>query len=92
MYSWAQPVTETLSVRIDAGTKRKLEALAKNSRRSKSFLASEAISAYVELEAGQLGEIQAGVADSEAGNTISHERVGKWLRSWGKAGEGKAPK
>ena len=79
-------MTETLSVRIDAGTKRKLEALAKSSKRSKSFLASEAIAAYVELEQWQLGEIQAAIADAEAGNTVSHEKVGRWLRSWGKAG------
>ena len=85
-------MTETLSVRIDAGTKRKLEALARSSRRSKSFLASEAIAAYVDSEAWQLGEIQAGIADADAGNTVSHERVTKWLQSWGKPGEGKAPK
>ncbi|MEO8052472.1 MAG: ribbon-helix-helix domain-containing protein [Acidobacteriota bacterium] len=41
-------MTETLSVRIDADTKKRLEALARRSKRSKSFLAAEAITAYVE--------------------------------------------
>ena len=36
-------MTTTLSVRIDSDTKDQLEALAKRSRRSKSFLAAEAI-------------------------------------------------
>jgi len=48
-------MTETLSIRIDAGTKRRLDALSKLSKRSKSFLAAEAIAAYVESEEWQLG-------------------------------------
>jgi predicted transcriptional regulator len=53
-------MTETLSIRIDSGTKQKLDALSKQSKRSKSFLAAEAIAAYVELEEWQLGEIHCG--------------------------------
>jgi predicted transcriptional regulator len=43
-------MTETLSIRIDAGTKQRLDALSKRSKRSNSFLAGEAIAAYVESE------------------------------------------
>ncbi len=85
-------MTETLSVRIDALTKRRLDALARRSKRSKSFLAAEAITAYVEAEEWQMGEILAGIVDVEAGNVVSHDRVAKWLRSWGKPSEGKAPR
>jgi predicted transcriptional regulator len=85
-------MTETLSVRIDALTKRRLDALARRSKRSKSFLAAEAITAYVEAEEWQMGEILAGIADAEAGKVVSHERVSKWLRSWGTPSEGKAPR
>ena len=85
-------MTETLSIRIDAETKRRLDALSKRSRRSKSFLAAEAIAAYVESEEWQLGEIHAGVAELESGQEVSHEKVSKWLRSWGKRGEAKAPR
>jgi RHH-type rel operon transcriptional repressor/antitoxin RelB len=83
-------MTETLSIRIDARTKERLDALAKQSKRSKSFLAAEAIAAYVDAEEWQLGEIQAGLAELEQGKTISHEKVAKWLKSWGTASEGKA--
>lgn len=85
-------MSETLSIRIDAEIKERLDALSKRSRRSKSFLAAEAIAAYVEVEEWQLGELQAGIADLEAGREVSHERVSKWLKSWGKRGETKAPR
>jgi len=85
-------MTETLSIRIDAETKKRLDALSKRSKRSKSFLAAEAIAAYVESEEWQLGEIHAGVAEIESGQEVSHEKVSKWLRSWGKRGETKAPR
>ena len=85
-------MTETLSIRLDKDTKKRLDALAKRSRRSKSFLAAEAIAAYVESEEWQLGELQAGIAELDAGKGVSHERVSKWLKSWGKPGETKAPK
>jgi predicted transcriptional regulator len=85
-------MSETLSIRIDAGTKKRLDALSKRSKRSKSFLAAEAIAAYVESEDWQLGELQAGIAELDSGQEVSHEKVLKWLKSWGKPAETKAPK
>ena len=85
-------MSETLSIRIDAETKKRLEVLSKRSRRSKSFLAGEAIAAYVDSEDWQLGELQAGIAELDAGRVVSHEKVAKWLKSWGKSGETKPPK
>jgi RHH-type transcriptional regulator, rel operon repressor / antitoxin RelB len=85
-------MTETLSIRIDSETKKRLDALSKRSKRSKSFLAAEAIATYVESEEWQLGELQAGIADLDSGEAISHERVTKWLQSWGKTREAKRPR
>ena len=85
-------MTETLSIRIDADTKQRLDALSKQSKRSKSFLAAEAITAYVAAEEWQLGEINAAIVELDAGQGVSHEKVAKWLNSWGKPGETKAPK
>lgn len=82
-------MTEILSIRLNSETKKRLDALSKRSRRSKSFLA--AIAAYVESEEWQLGEIQAGIVDLESGREVSHEKVSKWLQSWGKPRETKAP-
>jgi|GEM_PF-391233 RHH-type rel operon transcriptional repressor/antitoxin RelB len=87
-----KPMTETLSIRIDAETKKRLDALSKSSKRSKSCLAAEAIAAYVLSEEWQLGERQAGIAELESGREVSRERASKWLNSWGKPGEIKAPR
>jgi len=85
-------MTETLSIRIDSETKRRLEALSKHARRSKSFLAAEAIAAYVESEEWQFAEVQAGIEDLESGREVSHERVTKWLKTWGSRRETKSPR
>jgi len=85
-------MTETLSIRIDTETKLRLEALAKRSKRSKSFLAAEAIAAYVDSEEWQLGEIQAGLAELDAGEGVPHEKVAAWLKSWGTRNEKKPPR
>jgi predicted transcriptional regulator len=85
-------MSETLSIRVDAGTKKRLDALSQRSKRSKSFLAAEAIAAYVESEEWQLGELETGVAELDSGQEVSHEKVAKWLKSWGKPSETKAPK
>lgn len=85
-------MTATLSIRIDSETKKRLDALSRRSKRSKSFLAAEAIAAYVESEAWQLGEVQAGIAELDSGQEASHEKVSRWLKSWGKPGETKAPR
>ena len=69
MGKWSDPILVTLSKRIDTSTRRRLDALSKCSKRSKSFLAAEA---YVEAEESQLGEIQAGIA--ELGSEEESER------------------
>ena len=77
-------------MRIDLETKKRLEALAKSSRRTRSFLAAEAIAAYVQAESWQLEEIHAGLKELDAGRSVSQKKVARWLRSWGKKGEQKA--
>ena len=85
-------MSTTLSVRLDADTKKRLEALAKRARRSKSFLAAEAIAAFVEAESWQLDEIQAAIKELDEGRGVPHQEVANWLRSWGRKRERKAPR
>jgi RHH-type rel operon transcriptional repressor/antitoxin RelB len=85
-------MTETLSIRLDSATKQRLDALSKRSKRSKSFLAAEAIVAYVEQEEWQIGEIHAAIGELDAGQAVSHEEAASWLKSWGTAGEKNAPR
>ena len=85
-------MTTTLSVRIDTDTKKRLAALAKRLRRSKSFLAAEAIVAFVEAESWQLDEIETGIKDLDESRGVPHQDVANWLRSWGRQRERKAPR
>ena len=62
----------TMTIRLATDTKHKLERLAADTRRSKSFLAAEAVSAYVERELAIIDGIQRGLADVEAGRVVPH--------------------
>jgi RHH-type rel operon transcriptional repressor/antitoxin RelB len=84
-------MNETLSKRIDQ-TKKRLDALSKRSKRSESFLAAEAIAAYVASEEWLLGEVHAAMAELDREQEVSHQKVAKWLKSWGTPSETKAPR
>ena len=45
----------------------------------------------VEAEKWQLREIRTALAELDAGQGVSHEKVSKWLRSLGYAGRDKSP-
>lgn len=64
-----------LSVRVSDDLKRRLDDLAKTTRRSKSFLAAEAIEAYVELNEWQIEEIKAGLQEAREGKFAMPEEV-----------------
>jgi len=65
----------TMTIRLSSETKRKLERLAVDTRRSKSFLAAEAVSAYVERELEIIDGIRRGMADVEAGRVVPHDEA-----------------
>ena len=49
--------------------------MAVDTRRSKSFLAAEAVSAYVERELEIIEGIRRGMADVEAGRVVPHDEA-----------------
>ena len=67
--------TTVLTTRIDAALRAKLETLARSTRRSKSFLAAEAIAAYVELNEWQIGEITAAIEELDSGEALSEKEA-----------------
>jgi predicted transcriptional regulator len=67
--------TSTMTIRVSTTVKEKLERLAHDTRRSKSFLAAEAVTAYVERELEIIEGIQRGLADVEAGRVVPHAQV-----------------
>ena len=71
------PQTSTMTVRIPAKVKERLEALAKATDRSKAYLASRAIEEYLEIQEWQVKAIEKAVheADSMDAQFIDHEEV-----------------
>jgi predicted transcriptional regulator len=67
--------TSTMTIRVSTTVKEKLERLAHDTRRSKSFLAAEAVTAYVERELEIIEGIQRGLADVEAGRVVPHDEA-----------------
>lgn len=65
----------TMIIRIRPDVKEKLDRIAADSQRSKSFLAGEAVAAYVERELEIIEGIKRGMADAEAGRVIRHEQA-----------------
>ncbi len=63
----------TMTIRLSVETRDKLGRLADGTRRSKSFLAAEAIASYVERELGIIDGIERGLADVAAGRVVPHE-------------------
>lgn len=63
----------TLSIRLSDETKAQLGLLATATRRSKSFLAAEAVAAYVAREQAIVAGIGRGLADMKAGRTVPHD-------------------
>jgi len=85
-------MSATLSIRIDEDTLQRLDAISQQSKRSKSFLAAEAITAFVAQEEWQLGELRAASQELDAGLAVKHEDVAAWLTTWGTKKEKKAPR
>ncbi len=65
----------TMTIRLDPQLKAKLGRLAEGTRRSRSFLAAEAVETYVDRELVIIEGIQRGVAGVAAGRTVSHEEA-----------------
>lgn len=65
----------TMTFRVTPDLKEKLGRLAENTRRTKSYLAAEAVEAYVNRELEIIEGIQCGLADMEAGKVTSHKEA-----------------
>ena len=69
------PASTTMTIRVSPEVKEKLGRLANDTRRSKSWLAAEAVSAYVKYELEIIEGIQRGLADVESGRVVPHGDV-----------------
>ncbi len=77
--------SSTLTVRVDNAQKKRLEALAKSTGRSRSFLAADAIGAYLDVNEWQVAGIKTAMASMDDNGGVDHGEVKKWVASWGNA-------
>lgn len=71
----------TVTVRLPEYVEARLAELAGHTRRSKSFLAREAITAYVERELAIVAGVERGLSDMDTGRVVDHEDAMRTLRS-----------
>jgi predicted transcriptional regulator len=79
-------------VRVRPSTKSRLEKLAKSTGRSRAFLASEAISAYLDTNEWQVAGITKALSSLDRGKGIAHARVSDWVASWETRKESRPPR
>jgi RHH-type transcriptional regulator, rel operon repressor / antitoxin RelB len=82
----------TFTLRVDTTVKKRLEKLAKNTGRSRSFLAAEAITEYLSVNEWQVAGIKSAIASLDRGKGIPHQQVKEWVGSWGSDSERPPPK
>ncbi len=72
-------MTEPVTLRLDAATRKRLDKLAKATERSRAALAAEAVRHYIELNEWQIAAIHEGLRQAEQGQFIDHARLkAKW--------------
>ena len=67
--------TKTINVRLPESLYNQIEALAKATARTKSFLAIDALTSYVQNESWQIRDIHEGLKEADAGEFASDEQV-----------------
>lgn len=70
-----QTLEKTLNVRLPEATHSRLAELTKASARTKSFLAVEALDAYLDQQAWQIAEVKAGMAEADRGEFASDQEM-----------------
>ncbi|MDP9928329.1 putative transcriptional regulator [Variovorax paradoxus] len=75
-------MSTTMTIRLDDEVKERLDHLADATHRSKSFLAAEAIRAYVETNEWQIGEVRAALKEADAEDFASDKEVAALARKW----------
>ena len=72
-------MSEPVTLRLDAATRKRLDRLAKATDRSRAALAAEAIRQFVEINEWQIAAIREGVREADRGQFIDHARLkAKW--------------
>lgn len=73
----------TMTIRLEPELKSRLDKLAATTHRSKSFLASEAVREFIELNEWQIQELKDAIKEADAGDFASDQDVEAIFNKWG---------
>ena len=79
--------TTVLSVRVPEELKEQLDYLSRSAKRSRAYLASEALGAYVRKKGWRAKELHEAIKHADKGDFISHEAMIEWADTLGASGE-----
>lgn len=68
-------MTAAFTIRLDDEMLAKLDALAADTDRSRSWIAAKAIESYVELNAWQIARVREGIAEADRGEFAAPEEI-----------------
>lgn len=74
-YGVIQMSTRTINVRLPEALYQQIEDLSKATSRTKSFLAIDALTKYVQRESWQVNDIRQGLDEADAGDFASGKEV-----------------
>ena len=79
--------TITMTIRMEAELKSRLDKLSAATKRSKSFLAAEAVREFIEINEWQIEEIKNSLKEADAGDFSSDREVRAVFNKWGVDGD-----
>ena len=74
--------TPVVTVRLEPELRKRLDLLAKSQRRSRSFVATEAIREYVKVNEWQIEETRKALAEADRGEFASPSEVRRVVKKW----------
>ncbi len=77
----------TMTIRLEAEMKSRLDKLSAATHRSKSFLAAEAVREFIETNEWQIEEVEKAVKEADAGDFASNQEVLAVFNKWGVNGD-----
>ena len=69
----------TVSFRLDVDKVSTLDTLAEALDRDRSYLLTEAVTAYLDVQQWHIGQIKAGIREADAGKLVDHSQIRKAL-------------
>jgi len=75
-------VSTVMTLRLEPELRKQLDHLARAQRRSRSFVAAEAIREYVAVNAWQIEEIKTGLEEADRGDFATEEHMRRTMSKW----------